>query len=135
MKKIRAPRLLRPISINRRKPLLVARYGRKIAPNGRKESAPVPLTECESSREFTLNGIACAANQIQLDARIGSEVFPELLPAVAQANNAIKTEGKRSSATLLSACCSECRKIRAAKSYPFSRARMRFAVSLGVLPT
>ena len=98
---------------------------------GRYESNPPIPAGGRTSR----NGMWWAPSQIHIATRIGSEVFPLLLPAVAQASREIKAVGRRKSATLRKACVNETQRTRWNIDYPFKIARIKRAVSLGVEPT
>jgi len=87
-----------------------------------------------------LKGVKCAPSHNQTAARIGSEVVPYVLPAVAQANKVIKANGKSTIKIDLITCCSDTQNLRAtiiflSAIYPFNILRIKLAVSLGVLPT
>jgi hypothetical protein len=53
-----------------------------------------------------LNGVRWAPSQSQSAARIGSDVLPEVLPAVAQANKVMKASGNKIKVIDLITCCS-----------------------------
>ena len=80
-------------STTREKPRLIAHIGINTASNGKKVSFPM-------GKE---NGIRCAPKNSQAAVRIGSVVFPVVLPAAAQANSEIKAKGNIVNATLLRA--------------------------------
>ena len=95
-----APRGLFRKSLARRNPLRTANHGNIKAPIGKKVSAPVEKAEVRAN----LKGTKWLPSHIQIAARIGSDVFPLVLPAVDQANSAIKLSGNKVKATLRSAC-------------------------------
>ena len=57
-------------------------------------------------------GMLCAPNQTHSAARIGSDVFPVMLPAVAQAINDKNAIGSSTSATLRRTCDNETHRTR-----------------------
>jgi hypothetical protein len=81
-------------------PMRSAKNGINIAPIGRKDRYPIVVP-------LKLNGMWCAPSQSQRAARMGSEVFPVALPAVAQAIRDIKASGRRITKTLRKTCANE----------------------------
>ena len=82
----------------------MAHIGKSRLERGKIDSAPTCMDELIPDWEWRRNGTQWAPSQSHPVARIGSVVFPDVLPAVAQVKSATNASGNKVSATLRSAC-------------------------------